>query len=79
MSCQYKYHCYPHVLHHNEVPDKEILAEAVAAHLAKRNNISSTDTVAVDNNNTTDGTDNNNNSSREKGTSIFLSCAVIIF
>jgi len=42
-SCQYNYHCYPHVLHYNDVPDKDILAKAVAAHLAIRNNISSTD------------------------------------
>jgi len=42
MSCLYKYQCYPHVLHYNEVPDKDILAKAVAAHLAKTNIISTT-------------------------------------
>ena len=45
MSCLYKYHCYPHVLHSNELPDNDILAKAVAEHEAKRNNISSTDTT----------------------------------
>ena len=42
MSCLYKYQCYPHVLHYNQVPDKDILAKAVAAHLAKTNIISTT-------------------------------------
>ena len=61
-SCQYNYHCYPHVLHYNEAPDKDILAKAVAAHLAKRNNISSTSQVAA--------MAANNNSSSTGGTAV---------
>ena len=59
-SCVYKYHCYPHVLHHNELPDKNVLAKAVAEHEAKRNNTSSTsqlpDQVAYNNSSSTGGT-----------------------
>jgi len=60
LTCIYKYHCYPHALHHNELPDKDVLAKAVAEHKAKRNNISSTSQVsaqvAYNNSSSTGGT-----------------------
>ena len=71
MSCLYKYHCYPHVLHYNEVPDKNILAKAVAAHLATRNNISSTDTTYNNNySSAVAAVAANNNSSSMAGTAV---------
>lgn len=42
LTCLYRYHCYPHVLHDDELPDKDVLTEAVTEHEANRNNISST-------------------------------------
>ena len=46
-TCLYKYHCYPHVLHNNQLPDKDALAKALAECEAQRTNTSSTSKVSA--------------------------------